>query len=154
MIHVKSLMKLIIGAMLLTLSGCAWWHKVPVVQLQIQAAHYLNPNIKRQASPVVLTVFQLKNNFAFKQAPYALLLKQPMAVLGDSLIDKTRIEIRPSQRHVLRFPLTASAQYLGVMAGYRHLASAKWRQVVMLKPNQSQTIRVFLQSNGLFIDER
>lgn len=134
------------------LSACSFWsNDIPTAEININSAQYLNPAVNGRASPVVLTIYQLKSKNAFKSADYSALATNSSRVLGGDLLDKNIIEIRPkSQMHISQ-PLTADTKYIGVTAAYRDIDKATWRKVVAVDVTKNKTskIDINLESESL-----
>ena len=115
------------------LSACSWFGSdVPTAEISIRSAQYLNPDINGRASPVVLTIYQLKKPNKFKQASYLPLENNSASVLGEDLIDKNSIEIRPKEATHLSELLSDDTQYLGIVAGYRNTNMGQWHKVIKI----------------------
>jgi len=118
------------------LSGCGSSEMIRA-KMQMSAADYLNPDQNGQAAPVMVTFYELTSPVAFKQADYFALESNAGAVLGDSLVDKKTIEMRPGQANTHRLSMPESVQYIGVTAGYRNIDQSKWRAVVQVPKKKS-----------------
>ena len=133
-IYGKSLIATLTMSMIL--AGCS--HKTdglkvpPAIPLRIsiKASNSINTNIDMQASPLVITVFQLQSKPLFMASTYEKLSTAPNEELKDSLVDQSQYEIRPGERAQLDQTLMPETNFLGVIAGYRVLNNAKWRVIV------------------------
>lgn len=135
---------------LMLLSACS----TPTANLKIDAVSYLNPNVYGQASPVVITLYQLKNDYAFQQSDYNTLMLNSSSVLGEDLIDKNAFEIRPNGHLQVKQNLYPNTQYLGIVAGYRHPAGGGWYKVVKLKkPGKAIKLHINLESNEFIVSQ-
>lgn len=131
------------GCSLLTGSG-------PHATIRMRSAHYLNPDLYGRASPVVVTIYQLKSPYAFRQSDYQALAQNSGKVLSEDLIDKTTIEVRPSEAKAVSLPISTEAQYLGVVAAYRNINHAVWHKVVKIEKRKGlhPVLKLDLQSQG------
>ena len=140
-------------ALLLTLTGCSIFpSSTPTVKINVRSAQYLNPDINGRPSPVVVTIYQLKKPFAFKQANYIALANNSGQILGNALIDKHIVEIRPSSYKVINQPLSANTRYLGIVAAYRKINQTKWHAIVKITTRHT-TVNVNLESQGLVLQK-
>lgn len=138
----------VLTIIILNIIACA--SSPPGASLTLQAAKYLNPDINGQASPVVVTLYQLKSPFGFDNADYDSLAGNSAHVLGSSLIDKQTTEIRPGQITGVNLALTQGTEYIGIVAAYRDIDQTRWHTVVKL-PTGNRKIKLFinLESAGI-----
>jgi type VI secretion system protein VasD len=139
---------LIFLAIAVMLSACA--SHPPQAKTTIQAVEFLNPNIYNQASPVVVTIYQLKSPTTFEQANFFALSNNAQAVLGADLLDKREIEIRPHQKQSLKTVLSTSANYIGVIAAFRDPDTSQWRAIKAIrKPGKDVSIHISLDAQNI-----
>jgi type VI secretion system protein VasD len=144
---------LILFAMTMSLVACSFFHSSGQTTINLQSAHYLNPDMNGRASPLVVTVFQLKSPFTFKQASFDQLMGNSSATLGADLIDKETVEIRPNATKQIKFPLDNDTAYVGVVAAYRDISQAKWHTVVKIVPKKHNIIDISLESKGIIVKQ-
>ena len=137
----------------LSLGSCDIFSSQPEAKFSVQAAQYLNPNVYGAPSPVVLSFYELKTPYPFKNATFFQLNQNAAAVLGDSLIDKQTVEVRPNSSQRVTEVLSPNTQYIGIVAAYRNLDQAVWREVIKLNPKQKHTsISINLESQSLVVN--
>ncbi len=143
--------RLVILFVILLLTGCSG-QKLVKLELALESAHYLNPDINGHPSPLVVNIYELKTPYPFKETSYNKLIKNPSAILGASLIDKQSIEVRPGSRHDLEKLLSTNTHYIAVTGAYRNLDKSHWRELIKI-PNKSKNIKLVieLESQGLVI---
>lgn len=136
--------------MVCMLAACAT--SQPTAAINIQSARYLNPDINGNAAPVVVTIYQLKSPFAFKNASYDELDNNSASILGGDLVDKQVLSVRPNQREGINLALEQNTKYIGIMAGYRNINEATWHTIVRI-PNgeKNAKIELVLESQGLSV---
>ncbi len=148
---ISNLAHLIVAIILFSiLTACALFSSGPEATVHVRSANYLNPNIYGHSSPVVLTIYQLKTQYAFQQADYSALTNNSAKVLGGDLIDKNTIEVRPNSQMKVSQPLSPNTQYLGIVAAYRNINNATWHKVVKIKQKKGYhpVLYLDLQSQG------
>lgn len=117
---------------------------------EIVSAQYLNPDINGQAEPIVLSLYQLTSPNNFNQASYNDLEENSAKALGTELIDKQTLEIKPNSTQQLLPQLSARTRYIGVIAGYRDINHANWRQLLTLTPDAKKIrLNIYLDSQTL-----
>jgi type VI secretion system protein VasD len=143
---------------MIVLSGCALISNNATAKLHISAAHYLNPDINGQAAPLVITIYQLKSSYRFKQANYNELSTQDTEILGADLIDKNSMAIRPGEQQNIKQIISPGTGYLGVVAAYRHMNPSHWHDSIAIdnQPGKTTSIHITLEAQTLTvkIDEK
>lgn len=132
-----------LGLLLLctSLTGCAWNHYHANLHVNTQAVSYLNPDIKGRASPLLINIYQLKAAQPFTSLNYDQLASNSGKYLDNTLLDKQPIEVRPDSNEATQINLSEEAKYIGIVASYRNINHATWRQIIKLrKPGRSSHI--------------
>jgi type VI secretion system protein VasD len=101
--------------------------KPQVVKLSIAISPDANPDAQHRPSPIVLRVYQLKDDAAFKDADFFALFDKEQGVLGGSLISREEFELAPGQQKVIDYQLSLDARFVGVAAAYRDISNSVWR---------------------------
>ena len=141
---------LMIIAITATLSGCI--HDEVKLKASMQAVHYLNPDIKGIPSPLVINIYQLKSTKLFKNISYKQLIDNPADHLGTTLIEQSKIEIRPGQHKYINEYLNFDTNFVGIVAGYRNIDKANWRSILQVAERTKKIkVRVSLESQGMYI---
>ena len=95
----------------------------------LQAEPDLNPDASGRASPVVVRVFELKSDAEFVAADFFSLYEHERESLGTSLLSRQEYVLKPGERRELWLPVPRDAAYIGVVAAFRDIRSARWRTV-------------------------
>ncbi len=132
---------------LLIVSGCGLLHPETKLHTKILSSKNLNPDLNDRASPVLLTFYELKNGLRFKASSFMQLNDEAQKTLGSSLIDFNQIELRPSQTRTYSVQLNENTRYLGLVAAYRNLETAKWRQLIAI-PNNTRKLKINIYLNS------
>ena len=112
------------------LSGCGSNQtKIMYIDGSIQAATVLNPDIKGEYKPVNIKVYYLKSDTEFSQAGFADLYKYTDKVLGDSILHISSHQLLPGQSIALEEKVPAGLKYIGVVAAFRHIQNATWKDI-------------------------
>jgi type VI secretion system protein VasD len=98
-----------------------------VVKLTIAVSPDANPDIKNRPSPIVVRVYQLKDDAGFKDADFFALYEKEASVLGAGLISRAEFEVGPGQKQVIDYQISLDARFIGVAAAYRDIRNAGWR---------------------------
>jgi type VI secretion system protein VasD len=95
----------------------------------LQAEGDLNPDPSGRASPVVVRVFELKTDTEFAAADFYALYERERETLGSSLLSRQEYVLKPGEKNELWLPVPRDAAYIGVVAAFRDIRTAKWRTV-------------------------
>jgi type VI secretion system protein VasD len=95
----------------------------------LQAEPDLNPDPSGRASPVVVRVFELKNDAEFSAADFYSLYEREKETLGSSLLSRQEYVLKPGDRNEIWLPVPRNAAYIGVVAAFRDIRATKWRTV-------------------------
>ena len=121
---------LLLGVALL--AGCASPPPKPVlmaVQLTLVAGADVNPDVRGRASPITVRVYALKTTQAFESADFFSLFDKDQATLGAELVQREEVLLRPGERRTVEMTLAPDAKAIAVMAAFRDLDRARWREV-------------------------
>jgi|GEM_PF-1719843 len=148
---ITKIIKVLSFASCCLLVGCAST-SMRNVNMHIDAAQYLNPNTHGIAEPLILSIYQLKAPMKFKQATYSDLLLNTSQKLGDDLIDKESIEVRPAENASHTVQIDSDVKYIGIIASYRNINNAIWRTVVTIPNIHDKKIKYLPASKSIPID--
>lgn len=137
--------------------GCAKPPPPPVttpVNLQLVGAANMNPDVRGRASPMALRVYALKTSSGFDTADFFALFEKDVATLGGDLIKKEEVLLKPGESHTLSFVLPADATAIGILAAYRDLSRAQWRQTIALQPGQPLNLDATFGDRAITLQRR
>ncbi|WP_246642134.1 type VI secretion system lipoprotein TssJ [Paraburkholderia edwinii] len=129
----------------LTVSACGTWQsvkggtanatravfeaKVEQMNLVVTARGALNQDARGASLPVVLRIYQLKDDKPFATATYEQVLEGNDALKGATLWSQD-VTVGPGQTLKVSEPIGDAANYVGVAAFFRDAASAEWSVLV------------------------
>jgi type VI secretion system protein VasD len=119
------------------------------VKLTLAASPEVNPDEQNRASPIVVRVYQLKDDAGFKDADYFALYDKEAATLTSALISRVELELSPGQKHTLDYSVSPDTRYIGVAAAYRDIRNAQWRAEAGTAQNG---VADLLKSNAINIE--
>lgn len=139
--------------LLIMLAGCFSKKPKPVpppppTKAAIVVARDVNPDSAGRASPIVVRLYQLKEEGAFNSASYFALADKEQATLGPSLDSREEYELQPGQTKELILKIPPEARYLGVVAAYRDLNNSKWKA---LSPAPETGLLDFVRKHKLIV---
>ena len=109
------------------LAGCSRELKRIYLESRIEAVEDLNPNKEGESSPVVMRIYQLKTIGAFQSADFFALMDDEARAIGEDLIAREELELRPGQSIEMRRNFGPAVRYIGVVVAFRDLEKARWR---------------------------
>nr|WP_057925019.1 type VI secretion system lipoprotein TssJ [Burkholderia ambifaria] len=121
-------------ACLLALSACASSGepkpKEPIrLDMRVNALPDVNPDDRGRAAPIVVRIYELKNDGAFEAADFFTLQTQDKTVLADDVAKRDELQLRPGEHQTLVRRPDSATKTIGVIAAYRDLPNAVWRAV-------------------------
>lgn len=139
--------------LLFMLSGCASTEEVekqPIfARLSINATKKLNPAVDGRASPLVLRVYQLSETTRFDNSDFFALYENDKAVLVNELQTRMELEIRPGENYQDQLELTSNTRFIAVLAAFRDLDNAQWKDMSPFILNENQSISIDINENNV-----
>jgi len=134
----------VITALTLLLAACGGAPKKEELVLDIAAAEDVNPDSRGRPSPIVVHVMELKSLETFNSLDYVSLTNASGAALGPDRLNGSQVVIAPGGTLMMELELDAATTAIGVVAGYRDIDNASWRQAIPISPGQTDRIKVQL----------
>ncbi|OUL99154.1 type VI secretion system lipoprotein TssJ [Variovorax sp. JS1663] len=106
------------------------------VAMTLVAGADANPDARGRASPLTVRVYALKTSSAFESADFFSLFEKDQATLGAEMAQREEVLLRPGDSKKLEMVLAADIKAIGVMAAYRDLERARWREVKPVEPGK------------------
>jgi len=121
-------------ASIFLLASCTWLAacssappKPQPIKLNIMVSADVNPDSQNRPAPIVVRVYQLKDDAAFKDADFFALYDKEQATLAAALVSREEYELAPGEHRTVDFLLPHDTRYVGVAAAYRDIRNAQWR---------------------------
>ena len=147
--------RILLVAVVALLGACASEPPPPppptVVQLHIEASSDVNPGPGGQGAPVRVRVFELKSATAFNRADYFSLVEQSQATLSTDLVAQDELLVKPGDKQMQERKLDDATRQFGIVAGYRELDSAVWRDVITVPLNQTSAYSVKFGAHAISV---
>jgi type VI secretion system protein VasD len=90
----------------------------------------VNPDASGRPSPIVVRIYQLKTDAAFRGADFFALFDNDEQVLGSELISRDEFTLAPSERKTMDVTVAGETRFVGAVAAYRDIRNAQWRVIV------------------------
>jgi type VI secretion system protein VasD len=112
-------------------------------------ARDVNPDVAGRPSPIVVRVYQLKEEGAFNSANYYALMDKEQETLGQSLVSREEYELQPGTTRELQLKIPPESRYLAAVAAYRNLNDSRWKA---LSPAPEGSLIEFARKHVLTIN--
>lgn len=122
-----------------------------IVNLQIDTSADLNADINGNGAPVMLRIYELREQSNFNSADFFAIFNNEKATLAGDLVRKQELLLQPGETKSLSLNPDSDVQAVGFFAGFRQLDTAQWRAVANVKEHQTQTVQVKLANNQLTV---
>ncbi|PWB31963.1 type VI secretion system lipoprotein TssJ [Pseudomonas sp. SDI] len=137
---------------LLWLAGCSAlspYSSLTKLNLTLDASDQLNPDLNDRPSPIVLQLMALKHPVAFENSDFFSLYERAQDSLGDDLVAREELELRPGETRQLKLSLTRGSRYVAVLAAYRDLPETQWRYVIPVREQALNRATLKLERDGI-----
>ncbi|WP_162912975.1 type VI secretion system lipoprotein TssJ [Rhodospirillaceae bacterium SYSU D60014] len=137
---------------LVVVAGCALPGQPAVVELSMMPSADLNPDGNGRPSPVVLRVYRLASDSAFRAADFFQLYEKEASTLGPDLLGRDELMLLPGEGQTLRRELEPDTRFVGVAVFYRDFETAGWRAVAPVAPNGTTEITASVGALSVSLD--
>lgn len=127
--------------------------KPKTLTLDIQAASNVNPDSRGRPSPVVVRVYELKAAGPFEAADFVSLYEKDQSLLATEIVVRDEFVLNPGESKMLKRE-AGDSKFLGAMAAFRDLESARWRAVSPLQLNADNSFVIRLDAATLQLTKR
>ncbi len=123
------------------LAGCSGVTRkeLPVpIQFSLRATQNTNPSVSGRPSPVVVSIYELRNSASFLAADFMSLIRDDRSVLGEDRLARQEYVLQPGETRLVRRRSDLSTRFIGVVVGYRDMEGSVWRSIAPIPaPNQA-----------------
>jgi type VI secretion system protein VasD len=134
-----------VSGLALSIAACGGAPPKPTpTQAALVVAKDANPDASGRPSPVVLRLYQLKEEGAFNNAEYFALIDKEQETLGASLIAREEYELQPGETRALELKIPPEAHFVAATAGFWNIRNSKWKTLLPApgQPKSKLTISV------------
>jgi type VI secretion system protein VasD len=115
----------------LGIGGCAGSAPKPTpAKAALVAAADVNPDMEGRPAPIVVRIYQLKEEGAFTNADYFRLIDKEQEALGPSLVAREEYELQPGESRTWDLKIPPEARFVGAAAGFRDLSNSRWKALL------------------------
>jgi type VI secretion system protein VasD len=129
-----------------------------VIPTRFEVAPAVNPDPYGRPSPIWVRVYLLTSASVFEGSDFFQLRSQDQDLLGKDLKLREELVLRPGEEHDQTFSVPPEEDgpkmlYFAVLAGFRDLEHARWRDVVEVKAGKKTPVRVELDELAVTLDK-
>ena len=139
---------LLIGGILLA-TGCG--SSPPLLRGAITVDSNVNPDRAGRPSPIVVRVYELKSVAAFNGADFFALFDSEQATLSSELVGREEFQLQPAETRQYQRQLQPDTKFIGVVAAFRDLEQARWRQTAPVPKKSKPSITIGLQARAVMV---
>jgi len=139
----------IVGLLTVSLLDACGSSSPPLLQGTIKADQASNPNLKGEASPIMVRVYELRSPAAFSGADFFSLFDNESATLAGDLVGREEYGLRPAETQPYQRQLQPDTKFIGVAAAFRDLEHSRWRQVVPVPDERQSTIAIGIEARAV-----
>ena len=99
------------------------------VRMNVVVSADVNPDLQNRPSPIVVRIYQLKDDAAFRDAEFFALYDREQPTLAASLVSRNEFELLPGERRAVDMSFSTDTRFIAVAAAYRDIREADWRAV-------------------------
>ncbi len=105
------------------------------LKFTLHSTNRLNPSDSGQPVPVVLRIYTLRDRGRFERATFLELWKRDYEYLGDDLLHRKELTLKPKSKQVLEIKVDKENEenFLGVMGLFRKYQTGTWRTVIPIE---------------------
>lgn len=145
----RPLFMLLVLPALMLLNGCS----SPRIGLEVASLPNVNPDSSSRPSPVIVKIYEMRNDLAFRQGDFQTLFMEPMKVLGADLVATDELTFVPGEARTIAYSPMPETRHVGILAGFRQMERARWRATLPVVPEEDNLIRIELNDTSLLVIE-
>lgn len=112
------------------------------LSVRISAGADANRGAGGRALPIVVRLYELKGPGSFTTADFFSLYDSDSGALGSDMLARDEVTLAPGQFIPIDRPLNPDASYLGVLAAFRDIDHAHWREPLRLHPGVDNRVLI------------
>lgn len=105
------------------------------MELMLESTNRLNQSDRGQPVPVTVRMYTLKDRTRFEQGTFQELWKNDYEFLGNDLLNRKEITLRPSTHELFEFTVDPENddKFIGVIVKFRKYQEGIWRRVIPIE---------------------
>lgn len=112
--------------------------QLQIVNMTVLASPMINPTNEGEARPVIVRIYQLKNDVNLANATFDQIWKDDKTTLGEDLVKADEFAVYPNSRSEVKFERDDSAGYVVAVALFRNPKGKSWFTSFELPPSPAK----------------
>lgn len=135
------------------LLGCSAANLVvdPDTDFLFKVAKGVNPDADGRPSPLVVRYYELSSRSQFEREDFDRLFDSPESSLGPDLLVREELELQPASDLEITRRLNPNARFVGLVAAYRDIETARWRAVIEVDPTGYDERVIHVEPLALYV---
>lgn len=131
----------------MALSGCSLFGESrTALEASLAASATANPNAAGEPAPVAIRLYELKSRAGFENASFFELFDSDLGTLAADLVERHDFTLEPGGSEDFEIELKDGTAYLGVLAAFRDIDQAEWRQIVEIESGAKNEVEIKLDA--------
>lgn len=143
----RALLSILLLSLMPLLDGCSSSR----ISMEVASLPNVNPDSSGRPSPIIVKMYELRNDMAFRQGDFQTLFMEPMKILGAELVAMDELLFVPGEARTVEYVPMPETRYVGILAGFRQMERARWRHVVPVNPESRSQIRLELNDTSMTV---
>ena len=143
----RALLYVLALTMIPLLHGCS----SPRITMEVASQPNVNPDSSGRPSPIIVKMYEMRSDMAFRQGDFQMLFMEPMKVLGANLVAMDELLFVPGEARTVEYAPMPETRYVGILAGFRQMERAKLRAVLPVNPEKKNLIRLELNDTSMIV---
>lgn len=122
-----------------------------VMDAKIAVSAKANPDVNERPSPVVVRIFELKSLGKYTELDFYDLFENYDSKLGADLLNSEQFHLNPGDMHTFTRDVSPDTQFVAVIAAYRNLNRAIWRDAIAIPTEKTTKLFVFVDKLDISI---
>jgi type VI secretion system protein VasD len=141
---------LVLAVGLALVGGCATG--APKLEGAIRVDQNANPDVNGRPSPIVVRVYELRALAAFNGTDFFSLFERETETLGADLVGREEYQVRPAETVPYQRQLQPETKFMAVVAAFRDLERAHWREAVPVPDKRSATVTIGVDARRVTVE--
>lgn len=134
----------------LLVQGCSSEPEKPeppptIISAKIAVSGKANPDVSGRPSPIVIRMYELKSLGKYVEGDFYDLFENYDSSLGSDLLSSEQFHLKPGDIKTLKHEVSADTRFIAVVAAYRDIDRAVWRDSIMIPAEKTTDLFVFAE---------
>lgn len=124
------------------------------LELKLKTDGNINPDAANRPSPVLLRIYELRDDTRFKAADFFALYQKDQETLAGDVLRKQELMLAPGQIKDVGFETETDSRYLAILAAFHHLDAAQWGAVTPIPRARTTVMDIRISGTNVSVSPR